>query len=371
MQRIGIITIIDQHNFGNRLQNYALQEALGRLGMEAWTIPNAPRALSLTLKIKRSMHEAMSEGLGKVVDRKLRRLVKPEPGPPVPDRYLRHAPAIGEFSTTHIREASLARTDDAGLRSTAAAYDCFVVGSDQVWNPFYRHVSPVDFLTFAPKHQRVAYAASFGVPEIPAPYRSRYRRYLRGLRSISVREQRAAEIVEELTGRRVPVVLDPTLLRTAEDWGAEIPDNGRPMGREYLLTFFLSEPRSDELARIASYAAAEGLDIVDPFDPVSVPDALSPLQFIGLIRGARVVATDSFHASVFTVLFKRGLILKGRDSMESRTETLLASLGLGLESWRPLPGLKVIADPDWDGAHARLDELRAASLRFLSQSLQP
>ncbi|MCB0913406.1 MAG: polysaccharide pyruvyl transferase family protein, partial [Propionibacteriaceae bacterium] len=234
--------------------------------------------------------------------------------------------------------------------------------------PLYRQVSPIDFLTFAQERQRVAYAASFGVPEIPAPYRSRYAGYLRGIPHISVREGRAAEIVAELTGRDVPVVLDPTLLLTAEDWSATIGERRAP-DEDYLLTFFLTELTGSESAEIARHAAANGLAVVDPLDPSSVPEPLSPLGFIDLIRGASAVATDSFHASVFSVLFHRPLILKGRDAMESRTETLLGSLGLTLGPWAPLPHLNALTEPDWLGAEARLATHRKSSTAYLEASL--
>ena len=81
-----------------------------------------------------------------------------------------------------------------------------------MWNPGFRHANEIDFLTFVPPEQRVAYAASFGVPEVPTFLRSRYATWLAGIPHISVREDRAVDIVHDLTGRTVPVVADPTLL---------------------------------------------------------------------------------------------------------------------------------------------------------------
>jgi hypothetical protein len=368
MKRVGIITIIDHHNFGNRLQNYALQESLGRLGMEAWTIPNTPVEPDLALRLKRSLHQVAQDGPA-VIAGKLRRAARPDPAPVAPDRYTRHAPAIRAFSATHVREAGQSVNDVADPDAFASSYDWFVVGSDQVWNPNYRLVSPIDFLTFARPDQRIAYAASFGVEEIPAPYRARYASYLRGIPRISVRERRAAEIVAELTGRDVPVVLDPTLLLSAADWRdavgeSRVPDQG------YLLTFFLSEPDPAESAALTRHAAAHGLTVIDPLDASSTPEPLSPLQFIDLISGASLVATDSFHASVFSVLFHRPLLLKGRDAMESRTETLLGSLGLDLAPWAPSARLKALTAPDWPAVEALLAERRAASVAFLEASLR-
>jgi len=98
-------------------------------------------------------------------------------------------------------------------------FNYFIVGSDQVWNPHYDFVAgKCDFLTFARNYQKISYAASFGVNEIPYERKFEFAEYLKNFKAISVREKQGARIVEELVKRNAAVVLDPTLLLNENEW---------------------------------------------------------------------------------------------------------------------------------------------------------
>lgn len=98
-----------------------------------------------------------------------------------------------------------------------------MLGSDQIWNPdfwFVREALDFYFGTFAEPQKRIAYAASIGVDQIPKELEDKYIQELSALKSISVRETQGAQIIQNLTGRSVPVVLDPTMLLTEQAWTA-------------------------------------------------------------------------------------------------------------------------------------------------------
>ena len=56
---------------------------------------------------------------------------------------------------------------DVDFAKVADEYDYFVVGSDQVWNPYFADLEKL-FIKFAPRAKRIAYAASISCPEIPS-----------------------------------------------------------------------------------------------------------------------------------------------------------------------------------------------------------
>lgn len=167
--------------------------------------------------------------------------------------------------------------------------------------------------------------------EIPKEKQESFAEWLKDMAFISVREQRGAEIVKELTGREVPVVVDPTMLLTKEEWGKieqkpiwvsdETEHNG------YILLYFLS-PMADAARKAVHQLAKEkGLDVIELMDEAQL-DAYcaDPAEFLWLISHAALVYTDSFHGTVFSILNERPFVICQRItkySMNSRIETLL------------------------------------------------
>ena len=134
------------------------------------------------------------------------------------DRYQR----FERFSKDHLRISGHRFESLEELRSAELPYDLILSGSDQIWNPKIfpdGRFDPVFFGTFSSR-RKIAYAPSFGVPHIPEGMEEELRSYLESFSHISVRERQGREIVKEITGKDVPVVLDPTLLLTAEQWSA-------------------------------------------------------------------------------------------------------------------------------------------------------
>lgn len=376
--RLGIVTIVDNDNVGNRLQNFALQECLESRGWAVETIPNTPGPMRRSLLAARSAHAIRNDGLPTFVRRNagvLRDRIRTRaegssttgPAGPAPERR----EAIAQFTRTHIHELDRHFDQVADPAELAARYDHVIVGSDQVWNPGFRQAHEIDFLTFVRPEQRVAYAASFGVPQVPTFLRSRYAQWLGAIPHLSVREHRGAQIVRELIGRDVPVVADPTLLLDPERWKAVARTPLPLQGTRYLATVFLGGPSPDEAAALAAHAEAAGLEVVDLLDPVDPAlVAMSPLEFIGALRGADLVATDSFHASVFTLVFERPSITKSRHLTDTRLETLFAHAGIERLPWH-VDTLSRTADPNWARVGTRLAAHRQESWRFIEDALGP
>lgn len=286
--------------------------------------------------------------------------------------------AIRQFSESHINTARLCFRDGRLIPGTVERYDQVIVGSDQVWNPAFTHGNPEWFLSFVLEQQRIAYAASIGIPSVPRYLRGRYRNGLKSIPALSVREFEAAKVIRELTGREVPVVLDPTMLLDADTWAslAQYPTGLEPDG--YIATFMLSAGDSGsvggpgtDLSSVQAYSRKHGLPIVDLHDPAN-PElvAMGPLEFIGAIRGAALVVTDSFHAAVFSTLFHRPFLLAQRGVMSSRFDTLLRHTGLSRRMLAETGSVEQAVEIDWTECERRVERQREESRKFLTNTMQ-
>lgn len=192
-------------------------------------------------------------------------------------------------------------------------YQIFITGSDLVWNP--NMYSPIFTLEFVPNYiPKFSYAPSMGVTSLTEQEQEVYRNFLQGYQAVSVRESNAVSVLEKLSPVPVEWVLDPTLLLSKEEWNEICTE--RMVAEPYLFCYFLgANPISRHLAK--EYAKKHGLKLVtipyllgayrgcDYKFGDSQLSAVSPADFISLIRYADCVFTDSFHACVFSFLYQR------------------------------------------------------------------
>ena len=279
-----------------------------------------------------------------------------------------------DFSKQHLGESIFTVQNDIFPSQYINNYDAFIVGSDQVWNPFYRNVGTVDFLKFAKKNQRISYAASFGVSEIPQNYKKKLSVGLAGISHISVREKTGVSLVQELSNKQANVHVDPTLLLSSKDWlKLSKPCNVIPQ-RKYLLRFFVGE-MTNEYARHTQYIADKhDLVILELNNPEQAEAyVIDPSEFISCINSASIICTDSFHGSVFSIIFNKPFIVYERsgskENMNSRIDTLLETFGL--KDNRKTNTVKRINFSDKQLLHVKriIEEERSRSIDYLKISL--
>lgn len=382
-QSVGIVALTGYSNFGNRLQNFALQETLLALGcQQVDTVFSVPRIsdggsrLQLGVwRLRLRLGRLRAEGTAATATRIRNRFVAASNSSRVSENPLEHLGhgremLIHRFVEERISQLASDYTELSSLEGLREMYDLFVVGSDQVWNPRSGLRDHLRFADFASPKQRVAYAASVGVSELPSYVRSDYRQGLLGMAHVSVREQRASEIVRGLTGREVPVVLDPTMLLEAEDWNSlAVVPSSLPFGG-YVAEFFLGSATDEEMFPVGQYSRRQDLDRVDlKSDTREAFTAMGPLEFIGAIRASRFLVTDSFHAAVFATIFRVPYLLKGRGAMNSRLDSLLQKSGLSMPRWGTVKELEASIDIDWDTVHQNIARERAYSLGYLRSAL--
>lgn len=365
-KKAAILTLNGYENYGNRLQNYAVQEVLSQLGFECDTILIDRKNLKSEGFVNRfkkiSSFSEFSSKLYKKINNKLNQNVIKK------RRYI-----LMKFSERYISETNYKISKDYIPNHLCTKYEFFIVGSDQVWNPNNLHGTTFYFLTFVKdKEKRIAYAPSFGIPELPDEYKERYKKWLSVIPYLSVREESGAKIVKELTGRDVPVLIDPTLMLTKEKWLSIAKEDPYKPDRPYLLTYFLGEVPKETRKRVKETARENNLEIVRLADIRDKKRYIAgPSEFIDYINSASLVCTDSFHGSVFSILMETPFIVFDRvgTTMYSRIETLLKKFNLHSRQANHIKEDEIF-NIDFLHIPPILEEERKKALNFLKKALK-
>ena len=296
MARVGIITFLHNDNYGSSLQAYALQRMIRDMGHDCELLDYRPDGGEKIRNLLRSGNSPrlILEGLRKRSVRAGQQGARKKNA------------AIPAFYQEYMRLSPVCR-NQAELKAAAGKYDILVCGSDQIWNPVW--LNPAYFLTFAGENTRlVAYAPSLGVSTLPGKAKQRkIREWTARFSAISVREREGAALLEQMTGREAEVMPDPVCLLSAEEWaGATAPG---PAGEPYLLCYFIGENPAywDKVSRLEMQT---GLRVV--VIPVTAEsyrcgytllDGAGPEGFLGAVKDAAMLCTDSFHGLVFGTIF--------------------------------------------------------------------
>ena len=314
--KIGVVTIYDMTNYGNRLQNYAVCKSFEKAGVYAETLICEKR-VNLLERIKRRI---LSE---------IHALTLPLY--PISDLgYIRWC-KFEKFTRKNIPTRVFYTEDLCLPKEINNEYTEFVAGSDQKWNyefpgrfGNYELHSKDYFLTFANKSKRNSLAASFGITDISEEWEQRYCDWLNSFKNLSVRESTAVELIQKLIGKTAKILIDPTMYLTAEEW-RKISSKPKQVdfSKPYLLEYFLSADSNlnDEIQIMAKNLKLKRYKLWD----ISEKNLfiVGPDEFLYLIEHATLICTDSYHAAVFSIIFKKPFIIYNRGNMNSRINTLL------------------------------------------------
>jgi hypothetical protein len=346
MPHCAVFTIVGYSNYGNRLVCAATCKIFVSLGVDAEIIlvKNADDTVPFSANLKRKVKKALSCRIDEMIVKTCRffatYLVKKYKYKLIRlrrDRFI-------AFSAKHIVEKDHEVSKTHFPPSFSAEFDFFVVGGDQVWNPFFDYTKipgTIYFLPFIKGGKRAfMFSTSFGVSkdaffartaEVPGLLEA-YREALSRMSYISCREDAGAEITNALVGKG-QVLVDPTMTLTPEEWFeiAKEPEFLKPRidtKRGYVLTYFLGEfPRSLK-RKIKKTCVNENLALVALNDLFDAPAYISdPAEFVYLVANAQAVYTDSFHGAAFSILFETPFFVFERLGHEidmlSRMDTLL------------------------------------------------
>lgn len=313
MKKIAIVTLFGNTNYGNRLQNLAVQMIFEKRGFQADTLD------FYADKTKRRLRAFKQCAM----------LLRG-------DAAAKRNRALKKFNAEYIHVRPVYAP---GWKMPAALkneYDFFAVGSDQVWNPEIRRGQrDILFLKFADEAQRVAVAPSIGISRIADADREEYRENLRGFPYLSCREDAGAEEIQRIAGKECAHLIDPTLAISPREWRQAASAGRNEAGRKYAVAFFLGGLGEEIKSRILAYCAEKQLDLKMITNRETNVGPLSPLAFVDLIDRAAMVFTDSFHGTAFSVnletpfyVFDRVDRAQNNNRTTSRIESLVKMFGL-------------------------------------------
>ena len=225
------------------------------------------------------------------------------------------------------------------LSKIASEFDTYIVGSDQVWNPRFVGEDKNWFLDFTSK-KKIAYAASFGLSVLPQQYMVKYKEQIKKLDAISVREESAAKLIQDMGLSMPQVVLDPVFLLSKEQW---LKLAVKPKQQKYILCYYMPgfAPVEKKIKTLAKfYAKKYNYPILNIgkkeysrfFFWENNLLGIGPAEFLGLIANAEMIITNSFHGTAFSVLFDKKFIsvintALGKKDLSSRIVDLLKGIG--------------------------------------------
>lgn len=356
-----IITLTGNYNYGNRLQNYALQQVMKLNGVEVETFNNI-HINQETIRIKKQ-----------IAPKNLRRLIRgiKERIIPKKETNLESKKArekqIKAFTDKYIKMSNKTKNE------LMDSYDYAILGSDQIWNPNFVNDFDINLGNCFAGKKVISYAASFGVEKIEAPpiYKL-YRDALNNMKAISVRENSGKKIVKELINKEAQVVLDPTMLIEAEKW-RKMEKKPKKIGTEkFLLVYCVSKINQGKKKRkIKKIAQRNKLNIIDLTDETKNEYINGVEEFLYYIDNAEMIITDSFHACVFSILFKKNFWIiernKHQKGMNDRIYTLLETLKI---QDRKLQKDTILENCDYSNVDKILEEKRKESMTFLKNALE-
>lgn len=323
--KIKTITCHKVYNVGASLQAYALARYLSDLGHEVEIIDYKPEYLSRYYRL----NVVNNPRFDRPIVRQLYLLAKlPER---LKARRSQRKKNFDEFERQYLPLTKMCYRSNEELKKNPPSADIYLAGSDQIWNTLFQNGrDPAFYLEFAPMGSiRASYAASFATEDIIEEWKNSVKRWLDKLDYISVRESSGAEIVKKLDIEKVKQVMDPVFLLDKSIW-EELAVSGKAE-EPYLLVYDFD--RNSEINEYAKKIAEErNLKIYSMFHNSEADCCCTeagPLEFLGLVRGAEYVISNSFHATAFAIIFEKPFaVFEREEKINTRLTDLINLLGL-------------------------------------------
>ena len=375
--KIGILTLPLETNYGGILQAYALQKTLRDMGHDVLTIDHhqPKRYKSFFHHLRGYINRCVQHYIyGKDISIYWNGFMPPE-------IYKRISSNTQPFIEKNIKKTQRILTTKLIEIEKEYNFDAYVVGSDQVWLPTY---FPHTFLPFLHRDNviKIVYAASSGRLSWMDFESSvtQARKFSRTFKAFSTREESLGRRASNVLQRDVVTVLDPTMLLEPQDY-ISVSEDGWIFPEKTLFTYVLD--RSSEKKQIIEEIAKKyNLEIIEgnvktdyvKKKGINLDDCVFPSveRWIQGISASSFVVTDSFHGTVFSILFNKPFISIGnaRRGLE-RFDSLLRMFNLHN---RLVCSLKDVVEKetemiDWNFVNAKLSERRKKSLEFLSNNL--
>lgn len=371
---IGIITFHCSNNFGAMLQAYGLKTFLRKNGKKAeivryepvfmtgrhWWIPYSPiRGLKGRLWGIFNMWDGLASHLWnrEEFSRKLKNM-----------NYFRFKYLVDKKQRKLYSCGGL-----KGLK-----YRCYVVGSDQIWNPDITcGLRRAYFGAFSnPRKKKViSYAASFGSSGLSGRDDGKFAKLIRHVDAVSVREESAIPYVTRICGREVTAVLDPVFFLKKESW-QRIERIPKYAEKERYILVYVTEPNRTMSEYAKKLSAETGLSVIEVHAQrpgidmgFEVDRTAGPSEFLGYIHKAEYVVSNSFHAAAFSIIYEKQFLAFVHSNLGARIRNILQIHGLEDRLCVEEAG-DIYARIDWESVRQKTKENIRASGGFLLKNLQ-
>lgn len=367
--KIGMITFHCADNYGAMLQAYGLKQYLHNIGIQAdivryepffmtgrhWWIPYLP--------LKGLVRRLWYTAVGWVCNLRMGK-----------------AFFVRKRNMRTFRETYLVDKKQKKLfflrQLKALSYPCYLVGSDQIWNPdITGGLRKAYFGAFENKRKEkvIVYGASIGGASLPSQYKRELFRLLNCVDAISVREKEAIPYIESLYGGKVTGVLDPTLLLDRDEW-LRIE---KPTNRKSYILVYVTEKDEALISYVKKLSSQKGLPILEVRSIAGVTDSeflidytAGPAEFLGYIHKADYVVTNSFHGVVFSIIYQKKFTAFRYGRLGARIDNVLHIHGLEHRLYGA-DSLSGIDDAiDWEAVKKRTEENVRRSTEFLLTCLE-
>jgi hypothetical protein len=352
-KKIAVLTLHGYFNYGNRLQNYALVNSLQNMGYDV-----------VSLVVKYDLRTKLMDK--RIFNREIDYYIN------LPKKIMLMLFDIKYQSHSKIKETKLRRFSDEylneifvdleTLENLREHYDYFIAGSDQIWNENF--TKDYFYLDFSIKEKNIAYAASIGKDLISDDFKNYLVKKLKNFKAISVREQLGVEIISGLTEKNIKLVLDPTLLLYKNDWDLLAKNSKIGIEEKYLLTYFLGNAPYREIKKVS---IEHNLKIVNLYNPKNAEYLSASIEdFLRLFSHASFILTDSFHGTIFSIIYEKKFVVLPREDMNSRIYSILNMFELE-DRFNKIS--RINQEIDYANVKSILNLRRLDSLKFLLDNL--
>ena len=363
--KIGILSYHNSVNYGAVLQIFALKTTLEKLGAEVSVVNyEAISSEYSVFSFKNAMStNGFTKGLVKYIYYKI-----------IAKKHINiKKENFEKFTENYFNLSQKYKSIDDFEKLND--YDVIICGSDQIWNPEITNgFDPMLFCNFnSNKIKKYSYAASVGDVKIISSLEKKkeFLRLIKNFDQIAVRETELAEFITENTSVNPLVTLDPTLLLNAEEYD-KVEDN-RNVKKDYILIYQLARyPKTMEVAK--QLAKDNNLKIIEIINNPYVKSknslmelSASPGEFVNLMKNANYIITNSFHGTVFSIIFKKNFYTISSRTRNSRIINILGTLELNdrliEEKAQDFPRDEI----DYTKVKPLLEKQRESSLNYLKK----
>lgn len=336
--KIGILTFHDAHNYGAVLQAYALKTYLNKDGFDAkiinyhhYTIPDGyPKENNI------SRWEKFNKFIFELIDQE---------------------------EKTYISEEELEKLD----------IDFWICGSDQIWNPeLTRGLNKGFFLNFMTKGKKISYATSIGHDRLDEKIEKEFSKNIEQIECISVREKSLKNYLKEFTDKNIEQVLDPVFLLEEQDYDKLILEN--KYGEYILIYELVPDIRLTNVAKkISENTNIKIIELNDKHKENYFCNQISdagPNEFLTLMKNAKIIISNSFHATAFSIIFNKDFYIISRENKNARMENILEIVDMKDRLIDNIEDIYNVKSIDYNKANEKLNVEKNKSKKFLKSALK-